>query len=181
MSERYDRFEHLMTRCLDGEASPGERRELARWLRDDPTARAMYEQTCEIDALASRAMRAGLAEARRAAVRSSGWVRVGRALILATAASVAAFAWLRPDSTDVSRDDRAPAHAGLARLGSWFAPAQPAHDMIEPTARDFERPELRVRGGERQWIVLPGAESGQFVVIEVERVRTHVIGLHQDL
>ena len=34
MSERYDRFEHLMTRCLDGEASRGERRELASaWVR----------------------------------------------------------------------------------------------------------------------------------------------------
>jgi hypothetical protein len=56
----------------------------------------------------------------------------------------------------------------------------PPGDMIEPLPTAYERPELRVRGTQRDWIVLPADEPNTYLVIEVNHVRTHVIGVQRD-
>jgi hypothetical protein len=51
---------------------------------------------------------------------------------------------------------------------------------VEPLPPGYERPELRLRGTQRDWIVIPGDQPGTYLVIQVDHVRTHVIGVHRD-
>ena len=51
------------------------------------------------------------------------------------------------------------------------AGAQPG-DAVQELPVAFERPQLSLRGTQRDWIVIPGREPGSYMVIEVDRVRT---------
>jgi hypothetical protein len=88
------------------------------------------------------------------------------------------MAWLHPTQRTTNPEPTRLAQA--ASIGSWFAPATPQGDAVEALPSAYERPELRVRGTEREWIVIPGQEPGSYLVIEVDHVRTHVIGVHRD-
>jgi anti-sigma factor RsiW len=173
-----DRLERLFSRCLDGAATPTEHGLLERLCRDDETIAARFDDYRRFDAQIGAALRAELAPAPRVA-RLQAWLRhAGRTLALATAACLAGFAWLGPQPTPDASSSKAIVHAG--QLASWFRPAEPPVDTVEPASTAYERPELRVRGTQRDWIVVPGEDPDTYFVIEVDRVRTHVMAAYQD-
>ena len=148
-------------------------------MSENAQVRGLYKDYRRLDDEVGDALRAALGRTRRARPRSAWWVRVGRSLTVAAAACLAALVWFQP--TPAPRTDPGQARPQRAGVGpSWFAPATPRADEIEPLPSAYERPELRVRGTQRDWIVIPGREPGTYLVIEIDRVRTHVIGVHQD-
>jgi len=176
-----DKLERLISRELDGELTPAERTELEHWLRSDADARATYDATRNLDRQLGLALRGAL-ERRPpvlrmpiapAARRRESW---GRLALVAIAASLATFAWLQPTQ-------KAPPSTGSPQpfQGRVLPGAARAGDLVEPVVPPtYERPELRLRGAQRDWIVIPGEHPGTVVIIELNRVRTHAIGVHQD-
>jgi anti-sigma factor RsiW len=176
MTHDTDNLEHLFARHLDGECSPQEEQVLRSLLRRQPELRAQLRDYARLDREIGDALRATMGRPSRVSP-SSPWARIGRGVLLAAAACLAAMAWLQPRLS--------PNHAGANRtrqagMASWFAPAAPEGDTIEPTPPGYERPEVRLRGTHRDWIVIPGDQPGTYLVIEVDHVRTHVIGVHRD-
>lgn len=175
MTRGEDQLERLFSRCLDAEASAEEQERLDTLLLADDTLRQRYEEYCQLDALAGETLRGALATS--ASTRSWRWLRRGGRLIgLAAAAALAALAWLDPPQPSTVPRSETPTHAS-----SWFAPTELNRDMVEPLPREFERPEIRLRGTQRDWLIIPGDRPGQFMVVEIDRVRTHAIRLQEDL
>jgi len=173
MNANADRLEHLFTRALDGAASHDERDLLDTLLRDE-SVRARFEAYAALDDAVGGALRADFDRAAALVVtRRLGW-RIGRALAMGVAACIATLIWLYPPPLPT------PDHHRPQQAGSWFAPMEPPHDAVETLPATFERPQARVRGTERHWIVVPGDEPGQFMIVEVDRVRTEVTGLYED-
>lgn len=178
MSRRSERLEHLFARCLDHECTPQERRLLERLLREDAELRGLYEEYCRLDRVVGDTLREEAGQAARILRPSTGtWVRLAKGLAVAAAAGLAVVAWYQP-----ARPAAAPgaSHADQAGFSSWFAPPSAPADVIEPVTPALERPQIRLQGTQRDWLVIPGNEPGEFLVIEVNRVRTHAIGVHRD-
>lgn len=175
MTYDMDKLEHLLSRHLDGECSPQEEQVLRSLLRHEPAMRARLRDYERLDRQIGDALRAALGRAPR--VSRSPWARLGRGVIVAAAACLAAAAWLQPR---LSPTGPGASRTQQASVGSWFASAGPEVDTVEPTPPGYERPELRLRGTQRDWIVIPGDQPGTYLVIEVDHVRTHVIGVHRD-
>lgn len=172
-----DRLEHLFSRYIDGECTADEQQLLRSLIRRVPEVRSRFEDYQQLDQRVGDAVRDVLGRPNRAATLRAYWTRVGRSIAVAVAAGLAALAWLQPPPPAAPSAGDAPRQAGV---GSWFAPAVPPGDMIEPLPTAYERPELRVRGTQRDWIVLPADEPNTYLVIEVNHVRTHVIGVQRD-
>jgi hypothetical protein len=179
MSRESDRLEHLFSRRLDGECTPAERALLEKLARDNPHVREEFEAYRELEQLLGSALRTEMGRPQPASRTRTAWRQVGRTAALAVAACIAAIAWLQPGMRPAAAPrGRQPAHA--QSIGPWFAPARPAVDVVEPVPSAYERPELRVRGTQRDWIVIPGDQPGSYYVIEVDRERTHVIPVRRD-
>jgi hypothetical protein len=176
-----EKLEHLISRALDGECTSDERKLLKSRLRNDPQARALFDELRTLDEALGDALRRATRRTWHIISFRSRWGRVGQGLIVTAAACLAAMAWLHPTPPKAgpARPTRSiPAQASLTP--SWFAPSPPPADEVTPIPSAYERPQLRVRGTQRNWIVIPGDRPGTFMVIEVDRVRTHVIDVHRD-
>ncbi len=169
-----DPLEHLFTREIDGAASRDER-ELLHTLLQDPDVRARFQAYAALDEALGAALRADFDQAAASARSRRYPARIGRALALGLAACAATLIWLLPPS-------KAPAPGGPQQAGapSWFAPLEPPRDTVETLPADFERPQVRFRGTQRYWIVVPRDEPGHLLIVELDRVRTAVISLHED-
>lgn len=174
MSEGSHRLEHLLWRYLDGECTPEERELVEGLAREDRQVRTALASCRRLDLLVGEALHGAVGRsAYRAAART--WrARVGRGVAVAVAACLAALAWLYPGTG--GRD----ADTARAAQGSWFMTPAPQLDAAAPLPSAYVRPELRLRGTARDWIVIPADEPGRYLVIEVERVQTHVIAVHRD-
>ncbi len=172
-----DDLERLFSRYLDGECTPTEAERLHALLRRDPQVRAQFTVYRRLDQQVAAAVRSA---ARRQPLKTGGAVRkrVGRGLLVAAAAGLAALTWLHPLSP--RSDDGRRNVPQAATLTSWFAPLTPPADEVTPLPLAYERPEWRLSGTRRDWIVIPAHEPNTYFVIEVDRVRTHAIALHQD-
>lgn len=177
MSPRSDDLERLFSRSLDGECTSAEADFLRDLLANDRDARAAFREMQDLDVNLRIAMREALGRPTGGSLGRASRVRAARAVALAAAAVLAAVVWLHPTDRTVPQAGN-PTQASAA--GSWFAPISPARDTVEPVPVSYERPALRVRGTQRNWILVPGEQPGTYLVIEVERVRTHVIGVHRD-
>lgn len=181
MTRGTDRLERLFSRRIDGECTLQEERQLQSLLERDPQARRMYEDYRRLDERFGEALRAGFAQARAGSPMRAFWARLGRGALVAAAACVAMLVWLQPTSPSGPASPNQPALGTLTpRLSGspWFK--EPRVDVAEPTPTAYERPELRVGGTQREWILIPTDEPKKFMVIEVNRVRTHVIVVHRD-
>jgi hypothetical protein len=177
MNRGSERLEHLFSRCLDNECTPQERQLLERLLRDDAELRALYADYGRLDRLVGDTLRDEAGQARRVIPMRAAWSRVAKALTVAAAAGLAAIAWYQPSRTAPQPGGPRVEQAGFS---SWFAPAPAAADVVEPVSPGLERPQVRLQGTQRDWIVIPGDEPGEVLVIEVNRVRTHAMGVHRD-
>lgn len=177
MNDTTNNLERVFSRYLDGECTPAERDQLESLLSQDAEVRELFEDYRDLDQQVGEALRAALGRAPRRPPARLYWVRLGKGLAVAAAASLAAITWLH--STQSTTRTPGPG-SRTAQAASWFAPLTPATDVVQPVPSAYTRPELRVRGTQRDWIVIPGDRPGEYLVIEVDRVRTHVIGVHQD-
>ncbi len=178
MSTPADKLEHLFSRVIDAEATPDERELLRSVLDADADTRELFEQYRELDAHIGRALRQSVHTTPALRPRLGVWHRIGRPLAVAAAACLATFFWLQPRvANQPPTDGSGPAQAAATNL---FAPWQQSVDVVEPVPSAFERPEVELRGTEKDWIVVPADQPGQFMIIEVRRVRTHTVAVQQD-
>ncbi len=178
MSLEPDRLEHLFTRYLDGECTPQERKLVDQLRREHPAVRSLFEEYRDLDRQVGNALRSTMGRSQRTVFGRGRWERVGRGLAVAVAAGLAALVWLRPTPPPADRLTAAASQANAA--GSWFMPVEPVVDTLEALPTAYERPELRLRGTQRELIIVPSDRPDTYLVIEVDRVRTHVIGVHRD-
>ncbi|MCK4340562.1 MAG: hypothetical protein KAY37_02415 [Phycisphaerae bacterium] len=178
MNSESDKLEHLFSRTIDGENSSDDRELMEALFREDPELPALFEEYRGFDRMVGDALRWDMNRAGHARPIHTLWGRFGRGLLAAAAACLATLAWLHPNQP-MSQNPREPGPA-QASSSSWFAPSAPRGDVVRPIPTAYERPELRLRGTQREWIVIPGDQPGTYLIIEVDHVRTHVIGVHQD-
>ncbi len=174
MTMKREQLERLITRVLDGEASTAEVAQLELLCRTDAEVRALYHETAHLDSLLGASLREAIEPAATPTIPfPSRRDRVARYVVGAIAAAIAAFAWFQPMPT-LSRERPSPLQAGMGAphlLG----------DVIEPVPSSYETPELRIRGTEREWILIPADQPGLYWVIEADRERTQVVPLRSDL
>jgi len=178
MREELEKQEHLISRYLDGECTAVECDALEAMIADDPHMANLFESYRKIDHDVGKALRHIIGRSQRTMPIRAIWPRVGKGLTVAAAACLAALAWLHPTQRP-SNPGPTPVHKAGA-MQSWFAPFASGGDAVEEVPAAYEQPEVRVRGTQRDWIVFPGNEPGTYLVIEVDRVRTHAVAIHQD-
>ncbi len=168
-------LERLISRFLDDEATPAERRTLRAQMRRDPAADALVEQYVTLDREVGRTVRQAMGRSPVMPIRLS-WARLGRLAGLAAAACLAAMIWVYPHSQSKAPTQRQPQRAST----SWFAPA--GSDAV-PTSGHRVQPRMPVQPAgptQREWILVPGERPGEYMVIEVRRPRARPIVIHGD-
>ncbi|MBK9127090.1 MAG: hypothetical protein IPM13_04745 [Phycisphaerales bacterium] len=178
MNTDREQLEHLITRVLDGEATATERAALHRRLDADPLAKRLFEEHRALDALAGEALRAAAgrsASRRQLQFIQLPWVRYG---LGAVAAAAAILIWLSPQHRlESPAREAAPEHASVA---NWLRPGAFTADVVAPLPASFERPQVKVRGSQQDYIVLPADQPGTYWIIEVDREQTHAIRIYRD-
>lgn len=175
MTAEPTQLERLLSRYLDHECSAEERELVDTLVARDADARALLDEYRTLDPLVSAALQWELRPS-PAAATTSPWLRWSRrALAVAAAACLAWLSWQpwAAHTTPVPGTARA-THT------SWFAPTSPPADTVQPVPSAYERPEVRLQGTERNWIVIPGDEPGAYFIVQVDRIRTHVLPVHED-
>jgi hypothetical protein len=171
-------LERLISRCLDHEATRLEQRRLRTLERSDPRAAALVDDYVTLDRELGRVLRVAMGRAPLLPLRRTVWPRFGQLAALAAAACLAVMVWISPPQRSPRPDGRGPARASA----SWFAPsAAVPHLGDEAELQPVDsRPRVRLRDTNRDWILIPGERPGEYMVIEVERVRTRAIAIHDD-
>lgn len=170
-------LDRLISRFLDDECSADERRVLRRTLRDDPAAAALYEEYTALDREVGHAMRSALGRHTDRPVGRSVRRWLSQLVGLAAAASLVALVWVEGPRRGAS--EKGPAHAASHSNG-WFRTNGLGIDSTRPNSLAYDRPHIPVHQTARDWILIPGEHPGEFMVIEVDRVRTRAIGIHED-
>jgi hypothetical protein len=175
-------LERLISRHLDNEATDSERRRLDRALDADPRARAYFEESAALDRELHQALRwagrqAGIVRTRPA----RGGLRLGMVAGLGLAACLAGAFWLLPTSSLPVSGGGSPTHAGqvLPASGSWFAPP-PVGDTFISESSASAPPHIRVEDTQREWIVVPGHRAGEYLILEVKRIRAKQVRIERD-
>lgn len=175
MSPASEHLERLISRYLDDECTPGQRRELRAALRSDPAAEALFDEYSTLDREVGHALRHAMGHTLSLHAPRPLWSRVGRVLTVAAAACLAVMVWLAPPKFPGQRPDA----TQQARAGSWFAP--PAwEDTFQTRPQVYEQPHVGLRGTDRHWIVIPGEGPGEYLIVEVDRVRVRLVAIRED-
>ena len=173
-------LERLISRLLDEEATASERRELRSRERSDPNIAALVDEYVTLDREVGRALRKAMGRSVVLPMRGSAWGRLGQVAAFAAAACLAVAVWLNPPGATTPRSNKEPTRA----MTSWFAPTadRPAElpDAAEEVQLSHELPQVRLRDTDSDWIIIPGRRPGEFMVIEVNRVRTRAITIQGD-
>jgi ferric-dicitrate binding protein FerR (iron transport regulator) len=178
MTQEPTELERLISRYLDDEATREQRRRLRQIERSDPAAAARVDEYASLDREVGRALRQAMGRSHAFPRTRSPGLRLVLGPAIAAAACLAMMLWLgaprlsQSGSTDKTR-----------QAGSWFsrpAAASPSAETDQPFMQSFERPRLRVRDTNSDWILVPGARPGEFMIIEVNRVRTRAIAIQND-
>lgn len=176
-----DLLERLISRALDDELTPDEQNAFEARLASDPAAARRYEELADIDALVSDMLRLELA-AEPTVVTTAPAAPWWRTFGVAAAACIAALLYYgeRPagDAPDDSSGDAA--QAGVVAGESIWADVQV--DGLTPVDPEvFDRLRAGVQDVDRDWVIIPSDEPGEYLLIEVSRVRTEAYALHADL
>ncbi len=182
MSMSGDQLERLISRFLDGEASPEESRVLNEELRTSPAARVLYEDLAALDREAGQVLRSALGRAHRAPQqRPRRWVTAGRIATAAAAACLAFVIWHRSDG---EARDTAPPHRATNQAGamsSWFAPPAETTELVASSQPEYVRPSVRLDNTEREWILVPTERPGEYLMVEIDRTQTELVRIQRDL
>jgi hypothetical protein len=178
MTHEPEQLERLISRYLDDEATRDEIRTLRRRIGEDASAAALFEECREIDREVRAALRSAVRPPRVISVRG----RLLRAVGIAAAACVALLLWLTPNGHQPGQGRNNRHQAGLlgGNGASWFTPLPQAADRLEQDTQAYTWPQIRLKDTDRKWIVVPGDRPGEFLVIEVNEVRTHSIRVQRE-
>ncbi len=173
-------LERLITRYLDREATVRERRELHARMQSDPAVAALVAEAADLDREIGRAMRAALGRPAEATSKPrSLWRRIGQLGTLAAAAALILAVWTSPLRMAATTDRPLTQQAGVAPAGSWFAPVTP-RDVVREVNPSYERPQLRLRSTERNWLIIPADRPGEYLLIEMDQIQTQSVLLESD-
>ncbi|MCA9243409.1 MAG: hypothetical protein KDA32_05605 [Phycisphaerales bacterium] len=179
MSDPREQLDRLISRYLDDEASAEDRRQLNRLARSDADVDALLDSEIELDREFGYAMRRtmGKSLARRRSMRR--FAEPTRLAVLAVAAAIAAGAWIAPELKSTPPRGEKPVAARVMDFSQ--APRDVADAFVDLPPR-YIRPDVRldVRPDHREWLVLPARDGAEFLVIQVDRVRTRVVRLGRD-
>lgn len=175
MKEPKEQFERLVSRFLDDECSAAQRRELQAQIRKDADAQAYFEEISSLDREFGAAIRGAIARPAPQNLRQPRWFRFARAGAVSAAACLGWIVW-RPD---VPRATATNPGQPRTHFASWFAPQPTLGDTFAQPART-DRPAVLLDQSDRQWIVVPGQKTGEFLVVEVKCVRTSKIPVQGD-
>ena len=176
MSDEISNLERLISRYLDGECSPEQRRELEDRVERDPAAANLLEEYAALDrqfhtALRETILRPAVPQPLRL------WERGARIGILAVAACLAALIWLSPADQSPHRGTQ---EATIHPHSSWFAVPPGAGDTLVEPAVSPERSANWVAKPQTDWIVIPTEKSDEFLVIQVDSIEARTLREPQD-
>jgi hypothetical protein len=179
MNQPPSNLERLITRYIDEECSPEERKQLQEMLREDSAAAEFYDDTVGIEREFNVALRSAMGRPPVRRLRPPVWPRISRLIGFGLAAAAAILVWISPGHRGPSgqsnwRSGDKPAEA------SWFAPPPAVGDVLDEDYGRFGRPQVKLEKPERNWIVVPGEKRGEFMVIEIKSSRTRTIPLQED-
>ncbi len=167
-----ENLERLISRFLDREDTAADRRALNARVDADQAARALLDEQVALDNEVRRALRQAMRRSYPTRVPTgSVWIRIGRSAALAAAACLALLIWISPDRqpVGVSTGD-----TSLFAMPDWKI-------LMQQERPPIDRPHVQQRNLKRDWLVIPGRHPNQgIVVIEVNRIRTRAIAIHQD-
>lgn len=175
MTQEPTELERLITRYLDDEATRDQRRQLRRLERSDSAVAALVDEYAALDREVGNALRQTMGRTLPFGRVRSPWLRLVQATAVAAAASLAMLLWL-----GAPRMGQGGSTNDVRQAGSWFSRPAQSPDSGELPVQSYERPRVRVRDTHRDWILVPGARPGEFMVIEVNRVRTRAIAIQDD-
>ena len=167
MSDPTHDLERLISRYLDDECTPQQRRELNARLQRDARAAALFEEHAALDREIKHVLRSAL---RRAPDRSAAlplWERTARVFVVAAAACLAIMFWFASPREPASPGTEASAQTSVQ---SWFASPPSAGDTLVERPERFNRPVNWVGRPRTEWIVVPSGKPGEYLVIEVDRI-----------
>lgn len=181
IAETHDEvLERLISRKLDNELTADETAELEQRLASDPAAARLYEELAWVDTQVGETLRREMqAEPTMLQSPGSAWWRTWG---VAAAACIAALLWYgeRPEVPVPEENVAGPVQAGILAGDSIWADAE--IDGLTPVDPEvFDRLRAGVRDVERNWVIIPSDEPGEYLLIEVSRVRTEAYALHADL
>ncbi|HVP13431.1 MAG TPA: hypothetical protein VMV94_19820 [Phycisphaerae bacterium] len=189
-----ERTERLICRLLDGEISFEDRAELDDTLACNPAARLLLEEYRRIDAQAATALRGdfrGVTTAVAPGRRSGLWLATAGGLLAAAAVVALSFLpdlWSGPAKTErtgpvqiAGRTDGAivPPSGNLSPYpaGSGFQPSGP---RFADYRNLDQRPVLRSRDVQREWIGIPSADMKTIIIIERKAQTTKITPITGD-
>jgi len=175
MDRQTNDIERLISRWLDGEATAEERRRFKQIVRDDPAARELMRKTVAVDRAVSQAMYRALRPQLQPATTKLR-IRLAQLGGFGVAAGLLLALWLVHEQPRNGVRLAGPAQASV----SWFAPPTAAADRIAPVEPADERPQVQVRDTQRDWIIVPGCEPGEYLLIAIDRVRTRAVRIERD-
>ena len=173
MTHPRDSLEHLISRILDEEATASERRDLNAQLRRDPAAAALFEAERALDrefkVVLHRALGHSIVHKRPRPI----WERTARTLALAAAACLTLLFWSLPAEKTTPENVQAAAT-------SWFRSPSPGSDALTTDPAALEPAVTPLQDTNADWIVIPSDKPGEFLVIEVNRVKTRMVVNQRD-
>ena len=175
MYDARERLERLITRELDGECTPAEARALQRALDSDPAARDLFDELSLVDREVGAAMRAALAPETVVVSRTAWWRRAAQLTGLAAAACLLGLMLLGQPRVGESGAVQA-GHGG--EFVQWRNPVVDGPAQVDPAMLDLLHTGQRHTA--RNLIVIPGGRPGEYLVLEVQHVRTAAVPLHAD-
>lgn len=171
--EQDGQLERLISRFLDDEATVGERRELNARVDADPAARLLFDESVDLDREAGRALRTAMNRPLHVRVGSPAWVRTWGAVALAAAAGLALMLGISVPGWQGRAGNGGANQAGFFHNPSWS-------DVMKADPARFDRPRVQYRGRQRELILIPSDRPGEFMVIELNRIRIRTTGIQQD-
>ena len=177
MNRPSESLEHLISRVLDDEATAGQRRELNAELQRDPDAAALFETERALDREYRIALRRALGRPIVHHPCRPWWERTARNFALAAAACLTLLFWSLPSDRSTPAGETATAASSNA---SWFRSPSPRSDAFTTDPAALEPAVTPLQDTNADWIVIPSDKPGEFLVIEVNRVKTHMVVNQQD-
>ena len=168
MNRPNEQLERLISRILDEEATAGERRELNSRLRHDPQAAALFEEERALDREFKVALHHAMGHAIVKRHPRPVWERTARNLVLAAAACLTLLFWSTPTRQTTPADLQTASQ-------SWFQAPSLGTDTLTTDPAALEPAVTPQRDTNADWIVIPSDTPGEFLVIEVNRVKTRMV------
>lgn len=173
MSDAIHDWERLISRHLDGECTPEEKRTLERGIAEDPAVAELYREYADLDRQIHAVLHEAVSRPATGAQPVRFAERFARVGILAVAACLAVLFWFSPSNrVTPNGTSEATVHPFSH---SWFAaPPATGDTLVERPAR-FDRPVNWVGKPKTDWIVIPTEKPREFLLIQVESIETKTL------